>query len=86
MRDLDHPRMADVAACQALIDAKTFVVRSSSLEVALPLFDGSKHAFLPVVASTEAEGTPVLVGALFQVDALRAYSQAMAETAQEQHS
>ena len=86
MRDLDHPRMADMTACQALIDSETYVVRSSSLEVALPLFDGPKHAFLPVVASTDADGPPVLVGALFQVDALRAYSQAMAETAQEQHS
>jgi len=86
MRDLDHPRMADVAACNALIEQDTYVVRSSSLEVALPLFEGPKHAFLPVVASTDGGEDPVLIGALFQVDALRAYSQAMTETVQEHYS
>jgi CIC family chloride channel protein len=86
MRGLDHPRMADLAACEALIAEQTYVVESSSLEVALPLFEGPKHAFLPVVVSTDTDETPTLVGALFQVDALRAYSQAMAETAREEHS
>ena len=86
MRDLDHPRMADLTACKALIEQDTYVVRSSSLEVALPLFEGPKHAFLPVVASTDTGEAPVLIGALFQVDALRAYSQAMTETVQEHYS
>jgi CIC family chloride channel protein len=86
LREMDHPRMADIEACNVLIAENTYVVKSSSLEVALPLFEGPKHAFLPVVASTDTDDAPELVGALFQVDALRAYSQAMAETAKEEHS
>lgn len=85
-RPLDHPRMADTTLCTAMIADNTYVVESSTLEVALPLFDGATHQFLPVVASTDEDVEPELIGALFQVDALRAYSHAMAETAQEQHS
>lgn len=86
MRGPGHPRSADPKLCEELIAQDLYVLESSSLEVALPLFEGPKHAFLPVVASTDTDDAPELIGALFQVDALRAYSQAMAETAQEEHS
>jgi CIC family chloride channel protein len=86
VRGLDHPRMGDVARCGELIEAGCYVLESSSLEVALPLFEGPKHPFLPVVAFSEVEGERQLIGTLFQVDALRAYSQAMAETAREHYA
>lgn len=86
MRGLDHPRMGSTERCEALITEDCYVVASSSLEVALPLFDGAKHQFLPVVSTDETGAPEELLGTLFQVDALRAYSEAMAETVREQHA
>ena len=42
---------------------------------------------LPIIITrTEPDGTPVLQGALFHVDALKAYNRALAATAEEEHS
>ena len=54
--------------------------------VTVPMFDAGGHAFIPVVAPAADGGPPELLGALFHVDALRAYNRALAETAAEEHS
>jgi CIC family chloride channel protein len=84
MRKPTDPGAADEEACLRMIDQGLWVQVSSTLEVALPIFDRSGVAFLPVV--TLSDGEPVLQGALFHVDALKAYNRALAATAEEEHS
>jgi CIC family chloride channel protein len=52
----------------------------------LPAFDRSGAVFLPVVQLTRSDQPPTLLGALYHVDALRAYNRALAATAAEEHS
>lgn len=86
MRPRDGPRAASEAACRSMIEQGIWIAPHDTLEVALPLFDREGHAFLPVVARGPGEGETTLLGALFHVDALRAYNRALAETAEEEHS
>ncbi|WP_121634531.1 chloride channel protein [Tropicibacter alexandrii] len=84
MRKPDASGAADPEACARMIEQGLFLQASATLETALPMFDRSGVAFLPVV---QMEGeTPVLQGALFHVDALKAYNRALAATAEEEHS
>ena len=69
-----------------MIDQGLYVQAQATLETALPLFDKSGVAFLPVVRLEGPENTPILQGALFHVDALKAYIRALAATAEEEHS
>ncbi len=69
--------------CRHMVAEGVFVTENSTLEVALPKFEITGQDFLPVV-STDTE--PVLLGAVFQVDALAAYTKALAETAREEHA
>ncbi len=58
-----------------------------TLEKALPMFDRAEETVLPVVALSSDENAPVrVIGAITQVDALKAYNKALAETAREEHS
>ncbi|MEC3861946.1 chloride channel protein [Mesobacterium sp. TK19101] len=77
---------ADEAACVAMIEQGLYVQTTATLETALPLFDRSGVAFLPVVTLTGEDDAPVLQGALFHLDALKAYNRALAATAEEEHS
>ncbi|MBV2361306.1 chloride channel protein [Thalassococcus sp. CAU 1522] len=86
MRRPNDERAADEAACLEMIDRGLFVQAQSTLETALPMFDKSGVAFLPVVTLDGEDGAPVLQGALFHVDALKAYNRALAATAAEEHS
>ncbi len=54
----------------------------ATLEEAMPLFSKSDTGFIPVVAT----GDITLLGVLYEVDALRAFNQALVETAREEHS
>ena len=85
MRPAGAPGAAPEAAAWALIEAGTFIGAHRTLEAAMPLFETTGAEFLPVVRLGEGE-TPELLGALYQVDALRAYNRALAETAAEEHS
>jgi CIC family chloride channel protein len=69
--------------CRHMVAEGVFVTENSTLEVALPKFEITGQDFLPVL-STDTE--PVLLGAVFQVDALAAYTRALAETAREEHA
>jgi CIC family chloride channel protein len=51
----------------------------------MPLFEASGVRFIPVV-TLSANAPPELLGALFHVDALKAYNRALAATAAEEHS
>ena len=86
MRSRDDPRAAPEDQCKAMIEEENHVAPDTTLEVALPMFMDGKYRFLPVVTRDPKTREPVLLGALFFVDALRAYSRALAETAAEEHS
>ncbi|WP_094021787.1 chloride channel protein [Maliponia aquimaris] len=84
MRKPTDDNAADEEACLRMIEQGLYVQATATLEVALPLFEKSGVAFLPVVLLKD--GAPVLQGALFHVDALKAYNRALAATAEEEHS
>ncbi len=85
MRRPDEPNAADANACWALIDEGTYIDGTATLEAALPMFEKTGVPFIPVVTLT-AGAPPDLLGALFHVDALKAYNRALAATAAEEHS
>ena len=76
----------DEEACWAMIRDGQYVDIGATLETAMPVFDRTGVTFLPVVALSGEDHAPELKGALFQVDALRAYNKALAATAAEEHS
>lgn len=84
MRKPTDEGAADEEACLRMIEQGLYVHAGGTLETALPLFDKSGVAFLPVVIMED--DTPTLHGALFHVDALKAYNRALAATAEEEHS
>ncbi|MFV2052196.1 chloride channel protein [Aliiroseovarius sp. YM-037] len=86
MRPQGTPRAASDEACWELIEKGIYIDGNATLEAALPAFDGAGSNFIPVVTLTGEDEPPELWGALFQVDALKAYNRALAETAAEEHS
>lgn len=86
MRGMDHPRAADEGMCWDMIGKGIYVDGAATLEAALPIFDNTSVPFIPVVTLPGEDSPPVLRGALFHVDALKAYNRALAATAAEEHS
>ena len=86
MRRFDHPRAAPEERCEELIREGIFIDINATLEAALPLFDRVQMPFVPVVKLAAEDEMPELQGALFHVDALKAYNRALAATAAEEHS
>ncbi len=81
-----HLRPAPEDGCKSLIRQGLFLDRKATLEQAMPLFDRSGEAFLPVTARTDDPDTPAVIGVLYQIDALRAMNRALSDTAAEEHS
>lgn len=81
MRPLGDARCASAGECAALQEQGLDVPAGASLEAALPVFDRADVPFLPVVAA----GDGALLGALYHVDALKAYNRALAAAAAEEH-
>lgn len=86
MRRPTDPNAADEDACLRMIEQGLWVQASATLETAMPLFDKSGVAFLPVVTLEGTEKAPQYQGALFHLDALKAYNRALAATVEEEHS
>ncbi|MEQ6203594.1 chloride channel protein [Sulfitobacter sp. HNIBRBA2951] len=86
MRPMDHPRAADEARCWEMIGEGLYIDAAATLEIAIPIFEKTGAQFLPVVMLSADAAPPELLGALFHVDALRAYNRALAATAAEEHS
>ena len=86
MRTTDDVQAAPQDALWAAIEEGVWVNPNATLETALPLFDKTTRAFLPVVIIGDEGQPPRILGALFHVDALRAYNKALAATAEEEHS
>nr|WP_207186968.1 chloride channel protein [Rhodovulum imhoffii] len=86
MRRTDHPRAASQEACREMIGQGVMVGPTATLYDAMPIFDRWGYSYIPVVARDAGSNSPQLLGALFHVDALKAYSRALADTAAEEHS
>jgi CIC family chloride channel protein len=84
MRPLGDPRCASREECEALQDQGLCLELGSSLEAALPVFDRADAVFLPVVETKD--GKEELLGAIYHVDALKAYNRALVAVAAEEHS
>jgi CIC family chloride channel protein len=76
----------DEEGCWQMIGEGIYVDGNASLEAAMPIFDKSGVPFIPVVTLTGEDQAPELWGALYHVDALKAYNRALAATAAEEHS
>ncbi|MEP5154427.1 chloride channel protein [Planktotalea sp.] len=76
----------DEEGCWAMIADGIYVDGNATLEAAMPIFDKSGVTFIPVVTLTGEGQAPELWGALYHVDALKAYNKALADTAAEEHS
>ena len=86
MRKLDDPHAANEDACWEMIGDGIYVDGNATLEAAMPIFDRSSAPFVPVVTLSGEDSPPELWGAVFHVDALKAYNRALAATAAEEHS
>lgn len=85
MRRQDDPGAASEADCWDQINAGVYIDGTATLESAMPIFETTSVRFIPVV-TLSADSHPELLGALFHVDALKAYNRALAATAAEEHS
>lgn len=87
MRPAADPDCADQEACRAMIAQGLCIEAAATLEAAMPIFDRAEVAYLPVILRGETgDEPPEILGALYQVDALKAYNRALAATAAEEHS
>jgi CIC family chloride channel protein len=86
MRTPDHERAADETQCWSLIEQGVYIDVTTTLEAAMPMFERASVPFLPVVMLAGGDQPPELQGALFHVDALKAYNRALAAVSEEEHS
>jgi len=86
MRPMDHENAAPEDRLLTLIDQGIYTDTNATLERALPIFERTGLDYVPVVQLAPGDGPPALEGALFHVDALKAYNRALAATAAEEHS
>lgn len=86
MREADHARAATDDQCWELIEDGVYVDGNATLEALMPMFETSGARFIPVVTLGGEGDPPELWGAVFQVDALKAFNSALAATAAEEHS
>lgn len=86
MRARGAENCAPDGGCIELVDQGAFLERGDSLARALPMFEQLRGPYLPIV-ERKAEGEPPeLLGAIYHVDALRAYSNALEEELREEHA
>ena len=85
MRSVDHPRAAGIADCEELVQKGIYVDQAATLDQAMPLFESTGQNFIPVVRQNK-DAQPIVVGALFHVDALRAFNRALSAVSAEEHS
>jgi CIC family chloride channel protein len=86
MRPPDDPGAADMQRCREMVDDGISLTPAPTFREAMPLFDKAGVPFIPVAMPQEGEAEPIILGALFYVDALKTYNRALAATAAEEHS
>lgn len=86
MRAKGEPGCPEEDVLWEMVEDGAYIDGNSTLEAAMPMFERSGASFLPVLSLSGEDAPPELWGALLQVDALKAYNRALAETAAEEHS
>lgn len=86
MRPLGAEDCATDDEIWAAIEEGHSVEGNATLEAAMPFFETNARRFLAVVRMGAEGEPPEILGALYQVDALKAYNKALAATAAEEHS
>ena len=86
MRPMDHEKAAPQERLLTLVEQGIYTDANATLERALPIFERTGLDYVPVVQLAPGDAPPALEGALFHVDALKAYNRALAATAAEEHS
>jgi CIC family chloride channel protein len=86
MRPTSDPDCAEHGACREMIAQGLCIEASATREAAMPIFDRAKVDYVPVIVRRDGESEPEVLGALYQIDALKAYNRALAATAAEEHS
>ncbi len=76
---------ASETRCFELMEQGLSLPPKATLDRAFALFDNGKIEIIPIVDPAD-EDSPELLGALFYIDALRAYNRALAEIAREEHA
>ncbi len=76
---------ASETRCFELMEQGLSLPPKATLDRAFALFDNGKIEIIPIVDPAD-EDNPELLGALFYIDALRAYNRALAEIAREEHA
>ncbi len=77
---------ASETRCYELLEQGVSLPSDATLEAAFGLFNNGKIEIIPIVAPHEGGAPPDILGALFYIDALRAYNRALSEIAREEHS
>ncbi|UYV38945.1 chloride channel protein [Rhodobacteraceae bacterium D3-12] len=86
MKPLGERECPEEEALWQMVEEGTYVDANATLETAMPVFERSGAAYLSVLSITGEDRKPELWGALWHVDALKAYNKALAATAAEEHS
>lgn len=86
MRGRDAESAAPEDTCWDLVEQGIYIDGNATLESAMPVFERTGVDFIPVVTLGGEDQPPELWGAVFHVDALRAFNRALAATAAEEHS
>ena len=86
IRPVSETGEATADTCWELIEQGIYLDGADTLEAAMPVFDQSSVAFLPVVTLWGDGRPPELLGVLHHLDALKAYNKVLAATAAEEHS
>jgi CIC family chloride channel protein len=87
LRPMNHRRAAPEDRCREMIEEGFVLGERQTLEAALRLFEKTGADFIPIRAQEAGpDGETILQGAVFQTDALRAYTKALSDTAAEEHS
>jgi len=78
---------ASETRCFELTEQGLSLPPDATLDRAIAMFENSNIDIIPIVESAKEENTsPDLLGALFYIDALKAYNRALAEIAREEHA
>lgn len=86
MRPLGDARGPSEALCRALMADGVLLPVTATLDSAMPLFEREQDLeYIPIIEAAE-DGSPELLGALYHIDALKAYNTALAAAAAEEHS
>lgn len=86
MRARGDENCAPDSGCFELIEQGAALGPNETLDRALPMFEQLSGAYLPVQSEPDENGKRELIGAIFHVDALRAYSRALEEELREEHA